>query len=454
MGTYDATLGPLFESVVLTTLLYGGEFFLLDRLAFSANPKMIVSCLQVWLYFRKYGTKDSWVMRTAVALVMIFDTCQQAMNSATVYFYVVTGHDDPTILLTLYKPLIAQAVPGALVALFVQLFFVWRIWKLSNGAWYGYPITGFLAVLTVASFAVLITYFVKAVALDTVPELSEIETLTTTANVIAAVTDIAISCAIIFMLNRARTGFRTTNSMINRLVTFSLNTGLVTSVDALIAAITLKVWPNTYIYMLFYLMLGRLYTNSLMATLNSREYIRGTSTNPNSSLSAPQAMPLQSVNRQFPQPHISTFTSSPGGHGHDGDHIAIRIDTIAQTDAQSDKDYYGEAKADRPGRSRSRVESMEVYRIRVMGFNTTVLSSRSNVPRKLPSSDLSGGLDTYALQSCAHCQSPPRSDVPLAKAANQEGGQVRIRIQNSAVCVSRYGPRAEPLGGARHVEHE
>lgn len=77
--------------------------------------------------------------------------------------------------------------------------------------------------------------------------------------------------------------------------------------------------------------------SSLLATLNCRDYIRNTRSNPNSSVSAPQSVPLQAVARQF-NPQQSTFNASPS---HD---IAIRIDTIAQTDGQSDKDYYGSGK--------------------------------------------------------------------------------------------------------------
>lgn len=47
-----------------------GVSLFFDCAAFFADPKMIVSCLQVWLYFRKYGTKDSWIMRTAVRFVL------------------------------------------------------------------------------------------------------------------------------------------------------------------------------------------------------------------------------------------------------------------------------------------------------------------------------------------------------------------------------------------------
>ncbi|EEB94426.1 hypothetical protein MPER_06762, partial [Moniliophthora perniciosa FA553] len=46
------------------------------------------------------------------------------------------------------------------------------------------------------------------------------------------------------------------------------------SVSALLAFISINVWRGTFIYMFFFLMQGRLYTNSLLVTLNTREHIK------------------------------------------------------------------------------------------------------------------------------------------------------------------------------------
>ncbi|KAJ7611913.1 hypothetical protein DFH06DRAFT_1345309 [Mycena polygramma] len=60
---------------------------------------------------------------------------------------------------------------------------------------------------------------------------------------------------------------------------FTFNTGLPTSVCALAATICISAFPDTFLPIFFFLMLGRFYTNSMLVTLNSREYIKSTSKN-------------------------------------------------------------------------------------------------------------------------------------------------------------------------------
>ncbi|KAJ7215625.1 hypothetical protein C8J57DRAFT_1396718 [Mycena rebaudengoi] len=62
--------------------------------------------------------------------------------------------------------------------------------------------------------------------------------------------------------------------MINRLMVFTFNTGLPTSICALLVTICVAALPETFLYMFFFLLLGRLYTNSILVTLNCREYIK------------------------------------------------------------------------------------------------------------------------------------------------------------------------------------
>jgi len=61
--------------------------------------------------------------------------------------------------------------------------------------------------------------------------------------------------------------------MINKLMVFVINTGVLTSICAFIALVMLLVFPDSLIYTAFYFCLGRLYANSILAALNSRKYI-------------------------------------------------------------------------------------------------------------------------------------------------------------------------------------
>ncbi|KAG6879188.1 hypothetical protein C0992_004491, partial [Termitomyces sp. T32_za158] len=65
------------------------------------------------------------------------------------------------------------------------------------------------------------------------------------------------------------------DTIINRLMLFIVNTGLLTSLFAMATLISLVISPLTLIYATFYFCIGRLYTNSFLATLNARKAITG-----------------------------------------------------------------------------------------------------------------------------------------------------------------------------------
>ncbi|KAJ6620713.1 hypothetical protein B0H10DRAFT_2020188 [Mycena sp. CBHHK59/15] len=105
-------------------------------------------------------------------------------------------------------------------------------------------------------------------------EVITLKKLSIAANTLSAITDIVISVVLIYLLHSSKTGFRRTTDLMNRLIVFTFNTGLPTSFSALLATISIAIWPNTFLYIFFFLLLGRLYTNSILVTLNCREYIR------------------------------------------------------------------------------------------------------------------------------------------------------------------------------------
>ncbi|KAE9392051.1 hypothetical protein BT96DRAFT_924959 [Gymnopus androsaceus JB14] len=64
---------------------------------------------------------------------------------------------------------------------------------------------------------------------------------------------------------------------------FCLATGLLTTVCAICSLVSISVWPNTFVYIGFYVVLARLYVNSFLATLNAREKLRALNRPPGSS---------------------------------------------------------------------------------------------------------------------------------------------------------------------------
>jgi len=76
--------------------------------------------------------------------------------------------------------------------------------------------------------------------------------------VLTAVTDVLLAGILCTLLNLSRTGFRRSNAIIDKLITFTVNTGLLTSLCVLASLISLLVSDNTFIYVLFFYCIGRL----------------------------------------------------------------------------------------------------------------------------------------------------------------------------------------------------
>ncbi|KDQ58604.1 hypothetical protein JAAARDRAFT_673647 [Jaapia argillacea MUCL 33604] len=247
----DDTLGAMFIGVVVAAALWG------------------VSCVQAWYYYNHYRV-DLWHIRLLVTAAFITDTIHQMLITHTLYVYLVTNFGNPLILDSLVWSLLVEVLFNGLTALMVQLFFTIRIWKLSERS---IAVTLCVLLLVLAEFGTVFAYTVKALHFSTFTQLAELKALSMTVNALAAAGDVVIAAVLCTVLHRARTGFQHSNNVINRLMIFCVNTGLLTSICAVLSLITISALPNTFIYIAFYFASGRLYLNSLLATLNARRSI-------------------------------------------------------------------------------------------------------------------------------------------------------------------------------------
>ncbi|KZT25692.1 hypothetical protein NEOLEDRAFT_332787 [Neolentinus lepideus HHB14362 ss-1] len=301
----DNTMGAMFVGVIVAATLYG------------------VSCVQTWFYYNHYPN-DLWHIKLLVAASFISDTIHQALISHTVYTYVVTNFNNPAILGNLIWSLLIEVLFNGFTALMVQVFFTIRIWKLSER---NIPITVGVMLLVLAEFGAVLAYTIKSLSLRTFVELSQLKGLSMSVNGLAAAGDVAIAFVLCTMLHRSRTGFRQSDTMITKLIIFCVNTGLLTSACAVLSLVFITALPSTFIYICFYFTLGRLYLNSLLATLNARKSIRSNAGGP-SDFSENISLPLTEVNVRRT---ASMSASEPKGHSSVGRPIAVRIETCTET---------------------------------------------------------------------------------------------------------------------------
>ncbi|KAJ7139249.1 hypothetical protein C8R44DRAFT_764119 [Mycena epipterygia] len=308
MATVDNTFGLMYDVVVISAALYGAAI------------------VQGWFYYRTYFHRDPMMIKLLVFAVLLCDTCQQALLAESIYIYLVKGHLDPLIFDRIVPTFLIEVFFNALIALMVQQFYAYRIYRLSKNNWI---LGGFVSLLSIGAFASLITLTVEGLTLEHISDLLTLKDITLARNILGAGTDILISGIMVFLLHFQKSGNRKTTDMLNRLIIFTFNNGLPTTFCALACAVAITAWPDTMIYIFWFLLLGRLYTTSLLVTLNSREYIRSTVNS--------EVLRLQSGL------HFQTGTdiiSPPRAFIPQNDtHITIRIDKHSESDLQTGREY-------------------------------------------------------------------------------------------------------------------
>ncbi|KAF8075270.1 hypothetical protein FPV67DRAFT_1665992 [Lyophyllum atratum] len=295
----DNTLGAAFIGVVVAAVLHG------------------VSCVQAWYYYTHQ--KDTWPTKALVSgaehlyaivtefhlkvgAVMTFDTIHQILISHTVYTYVITNYDNPAHLGTLVWSLLVEVLFNGFTAVLVQGFLTMRVWRLSNrNIWF----TSAVTILVVGEFGCVVAFGAMSLHFRTFAELQSLKYLSIAVNALAAAGDVLIAAILCTLLHRSRTGFHRSDTMINKLIVVA---------------------GNTFLYIAFFFCIGRLYSNSLLATLNARKMIRGAadgihSTTDNISLSL----------REYPK--TGTVSSKRPTN------ISIKIDTTKEFVTDSDQGH-------------------------------------------------------------------------------------------------------------------
>jgi hypothetical protein len=173
--------------------------------------------------------------------------------------------------------------------------------------------------------AVTIAYFggVALTQYTTLAQLALQNNISVATCVLGAATDLSITIILIIILRQSKSNFRKTTDMLNRMVIFSFNTGIPTSICSILTVVLIEGAPGTFVYIFCYVLMGRFYTNCLLVTLNSRDYIRGGSS---AASSEQYAMSIPTVVLNSRSEISSGGTTKQGQEG-----INIRIDKTSRS---------------------------------------------------------------------------------------------------------------------------
>ncbi|EIW81148.1 hypothetical protein CONPUDRAFT_82187 [Coniophora puteana RWD-64-598 SS2] len=257
---FDNTLGALFVGFAASAVGFG------------------IFTTQVWTYYGKYPG-DKLAYKLLVLALWLLEAGHQALVGHTVYYYSVSNYLNPVPLL-LGKPawsLVIQLAVGALVGTVVKVAFCVRVWRFSYRNW---PLTIFLLFLTLAQMGLAVTFTVEAFNIPSLEKLTDIRVVGSVDLGLAVANDVCIAAALCYYLQSMRRAHTrsTADSLINRLTLYAVNTGILTSACSLTTLVLYNLMPQNFIFIGFYFVLSKLYGISFLATMNTRQIIRGRGT--------------------------------------------------------------------------------------------------------------------------------------------------------------------------------
>ncbi|OSD06497.1 hypothetical protein PYCCODRAFT_939343 [Trametes coccinea BRFM310] len=250
----DLTVGALLVGMTATSTLFG------------------ILTAQTVYYFRRYP-EDRYFLKSLVTSVWALDAIQQVFFMATIWGWIIQRKADDIDGHPLMMSANVQLVVNAVLVCIVQLFYASRVYTLSRNS----KLLISLCVQTILIFATLalsIVLCVKSITIHSLGDLYTVAGVGIALNSVSAATDLLLSGSLCYLLVRSRTGSAGTSRLINRLLLFCLNTGLLTTLCAITALAMLVSFPGSSLYVIFYFTGGRLYSISLIGTLNARADLR------------------------------------------------------------------------------------------------------------------------------------------------------------------------------------
>jgi len=261
------TLGGFFIGFVLTIILYGFTFF------------------QTYIYFTRYPKDGLWI-KLIVGTLCALDTAASALISQTAYYYFIEQFLTPIALLNAIPTFCIQNVLNILAATIVQIFYSFRIYQV-NGRSSVLPLVtsaisliafGFGIAMTVQMFHQQRLIVAASLPMKVVAGLSQ---------GLAALADIIIVVTLCYAMRPSHNPrMKLPEGAFDKYVTFFINRGVCFTLIQLAYMCVFVAMPAKQFWIPFQMVVSKIYINSLLLMLNSRDLVHGRGINEEQSMSS------------------------------------------------------------------------------------------------------------------------------------------------------------------------
>ncbi|KAJ6628284.1 hypothetical protein B0H10DRAFT_1990761 [Mycena sp. CBHHK59/15] len=224
--------------------------------------------LQIYLYFFWYN-KDRWSIKATVIIVAILETVQISTFFSAAWSWLIDGFGDFNNLRFFSWQALAQLAALYTSTFVAQTYFASCIYLLHKKS---IILPAVIVTLSLVGLGGGLAQVILAVKLKTFDQLPHTSAATNTQAAVALTCDLLITVGLCWRLNNNRTGIQSTNKLLDFLITTAINRGVLTMITALMNMILFLTQPGTFYFMLSLLISGKLYMNSMLAMLNTRQH--------------------------------------------------------------------------------------------------------------------------------------------------------------------------------------
>ncbi|KAF8145767.1 hypothetical protein K438DRAFT_1871411 [Mycena galopus ATCC 62051] len=226
-----------------------------------------VLTVQFYIYHVEFP-KDRKLIKSLVYTVFLLDLVETAMGFADTYHWFASGFGNPFALNNLWLSGFEGPMIGSVLAAIVQCFYCYRMWTLNR---YTAPICIIVILAAIAQVAAGIYGALLGHTFSDITATGRIAGYI--ADGAAAFVDVLIAVSMTILLLRSRTRYAKTDFIVKKIITLIVETNLLSSILALLALILLAGLPGTLYFTCPSMILGKIYSNSLLLMLNNRKYL-------------------------------------------------------------------------------------------------------------------------------------------------------------------------------------
>ncbi|KIK28313.1 hypothetical protein PISMIDRAFT_674025, partial [Pisolithus microcarpus 441] len=233
-----------------------------------------ITNLQTYVYYMHYSEDDS-TTKFIVAIVWVMDTLHVSFMCHMLYYYLITNYGALMSLEYIVWSFSASLVVNSFVITIVQLFFAHKIYHLSRRK-LRWLVTAPIILLVLAQFGFSMATAAVTLVNDTVTYATQARYYTAFPAVftilLAEVLNTVSLCVLLYEKG-SRSAVPRTKRLLNTLIIYAVNRCLLT-LPIVIAEATLDADNIVAWTMALTFLTPKLYANSFLASLNTRQHLR------------------------------------------------------------------------------------------------------------------------------------------------------------------------------------